>query len=369
MKIVLFIDWFLYYTVELANALSESHEVMLVTRDHNFEISSPAAPVSLKDFLDRCLHVRVQHEILRFRRSDMRNIKEILRVFKLIIKFKPDALHVQENSDWRIFLISWWFGFRRTVLTVHDVHRHPGESGRISEWMTRGFRRKAAQLVVHGESLKKELVNESVAFADKTTVIPHGAFGIYRHWDDSEIAEEKHTILLFGRMTPYKGLGIILEAEPLISREIPDINVILAGRGPELVRLRSAMVDNPHFEIHDGFIANEDIPRFFRRAAIVILPYTEASQSGVVPLAYVFGKPVIVTSVGSIPEVVRHGETGLIVSPRAPRELAEAVLGLLNDPSRRESMGKNARFMADTELSWGTIAAKTTQLYSRVINR
>jgi len=369
LKIVLLIDWFLYYTVELANALAENHEVMLITRDHNFEFSSPEEPVQLKDFLNGCLNRNVRHEVLRFRRSDMRNLLEVRRILRVIKEFKPDVLHIQENSDWRIFLISWWFGFRRTVLTVHDVNRHPGEANRTAEWMEREFRRKAAQVVVHGETLKKELLNESSAYAGKTTVIPHGAFGIYRHWDDREVAEEEQTMLLFGRMTPYKGLDVILEAAPLISREIPDMKIILAGRGSELTRLRSAMVDNPHFEIHDRFIANEDIPGFFRRAAIVILPYTEASQSGVVPLAYVFGKPVVVTSVGSISEVVPHGETGLVVPPNNPKELAEAVLRLFSDHPLRESMGKNARFMADTVLSWETIAAKTTQVYSRVMNR
>jgi len=369
LKVVLVIDWFLYYTVELANALAAENEVMLITRDHNYEISSPVAPVQLKEFLDRCLNSSVQHEVLRFRRSDMRNLLEVRRILRVIKKFKPDVLHVQENSDWRIFLVSWLFGFRRTVLTVHDVHRHPGEANQASEWLTRRFRRKAAQVIVHGGNLKEALVRESMEFEGKTAVIPHGAFGIYRHWDEKEVSEEKHSILLFGRMTPYKGLNVILQAEPIISQKVPDIKIILAGKGPELTRIRSAIGDNPHFEVHDRFIANEEIPRFFRRAVIVVLPYTEASQSGVIPVAYAFGKPVIASSVGSIPEVVQHGRTGLVVAPHDPSGLAEAVIRLFNDRNLCEALGKNAYKMADTELSWKTIAAKTAQIYFRLKSR
>ena len=99
----------------------------------------------------------------------------------------------------------------------------------------------------------------------------------------------------------------------------------------------------------------------------MVLPYIEASQSGIVSLAYTFGKPVVVTNVGSIPEVVDDGQTGIIVPPENAEALAKALVELLNDDEKRERMGQNALFKAKTMLSWETIAEQTAAVYRQVV--
>jgi glycosyltransferase involved in cell wall biosynthesis len=97
------------------------------------------------------------------------------------------------------------------------------------------------------------------------------------------------------------------------------------------------------------------------------LPYIEASQSGVIPTAYGFKKPVVVTSAGSIPEIVDDGITGFIVPPKDVNALAEAIIKLLKDRELRRKMGENAYKKLKKDLSWDNIAEKTIQVYKETI--
>lgn len=364
MKIVMMIDWFLYYTVELVNALSREHQVMLITRDHNFEISSADNPVNLDEFLDECLDGRVVREKLRYRLGNIKSFPEMIRIYKEIRKFDPNVIHVQENSDWRILLLAALSGFSKVVLTVHDVVRHPGDTKNIMRVLSRYFRKKVKRIIVHGEYLKEQLLLKSKKFKNKIWVVPLGAFSLYKKWDDSSVKTEENSILFFGRISEYKGIDVLVKAEPLIAQEIPDIKIIVAGRGEDICKYGSHIMEHPHFEIHDRFIADHEVPLFFRRASLVILPYKEASQSAVIPIAYLFGKPVVVSDVGSIPEVVEQGRTGFIVSPDNPQDLADAIVKILKNPELKRSMSQNVAQKLEMDLSPTQIARKTTEVYA-----
>jgi glycosyltransferase involved in cell wall biosynthesis len=367
MRILFLIDWHLYYTAELANALSEQNDIMLITRDHNFEISSPDDPVSLDEFLKSALDGRIRRETLRYKRRAVRNLAEIVRIRAAIREFEPDVIHIQETVDWRILAVAASFkGKKKIVVTVHDVVSHLGETRGVQDIFWRILVRVADVVIVHGHFLKHQLLQR---FPDlgrrvKIGVVPHGAYSIYRKWDSNGIPEEPNTILFFGRISKYKGIEALIEAHKLIRREIPDTRIILAGRGDDLSRYQCIMDDGSGFEIHNRFIPNSEVPRFFRRSSVVVLPYLEASQSGVVAIAYVFGKPVVVTDVGSIPEVIERGETGFIVPPNDPAALAAAIVRLLNDSDLRQRMGKAAMNKANGELSWRMIATKTMREYA-----
>ena len=105
----------------------------------------------------------------------------------------------------------------------------------------------------------------------------------------------------------------------------------------------------------------------FQKASVVVLPYLEATQSGVIPIAYNFGKPVIVTDVGSIREVVENGKEGFVIPPRDMKALAVAIVKILSDDGLRDHMGQNAYQKINTELSWGTIAKQTLEAYKLAV--
>ena len=166
-------------------------------------------------------------------------------------------------------------------------------------------------------------------------------------------------------MRKNKGLEYLIKAEPHLRKKIKNIKIIIAGENPYF-EYDESMLSSPHYEIANQFIPNQDIPQYFRRASLVVLPYISATQSGIIPLAFAFGKPVVATSVGAIPEIVENGKTGLLVEPKNEIALAEAICKVLLNPNLLKKMSKNALRYCDDELSWDAIAQKTIKIYEEL---
>ena len=364
MKVVYLLDWFLYYATELANAMAVEHEVLLVPRDHAHEVSSPEAPMSLDDYLAASLSPAVKTDRLRHRRGDPRSLLEVLRLSRRISRMDADVLHVQETSDWRIVLLALLHRRRQLVVTVHDVEKHPGERRGVQGVLFRLLLRLADKVVVHGEVLKDQFRRVFPGRSDRVEIasIPHGVLSMYRAWDDPAVEEEPATVLFFGRVCPYKGLEDLFAVQPAVSAAVPRARFVIAGKGP-IEDYSAAPHDPAAFELHNRFIPNQEVPRLFRRAAVVVLPYVEASQSGVIPVAYAFGKPVVATRIGGLPEAVEDGGSGLLIEPGRRDQLAAAIIRILADDRLRARLAQGARRFAETRLSWREIAAQTTRLY------
>jgi len=123
------------------------------------------------------------------------------------------------------------------------------------------------------------------------------------------------------------------------------------------------MVKPERYTILNRWIPDEERDELFRRAAVVVLPYVSASQSGVVSVAYNHAKPVVATNVGALPEAVRDGVTGFIVPPRDHIALAEAVVKLLDDSVLRHRMGVAGQEMLWKECAPEVVARRTEEVY------
>jgi glycosyltransferase involved in cell wall biosynthesis len=247
---------------------------------------------------------------------------------------------------------------------------HAGDASQrnIPQWVRDLAVHRSHRIITHAEALKKMILQRFNLPAELVTVIPVGEFSIYRHWDPGIWTEQEGNILFFGRVWPYKGLDYLIAAEPIISQVCPNASIVIAGRGEKLERYRAMMVHPDRFKVLNRYIPRADVPRLFQQASIIVLPYTEASQSGVIPLAYAFGKPVVATRVGGIPEMVDDEVTGYLVPPRDSDSLATAVIRLLQDKETRQRMGQNALEKTKNELSWATIARQTIKVYQTAIH-
>jgi len=133
----------------------------------------------------------------------------------------------------------------------------------------------------------------------------------------------------FGFVRPYKGLEVLLQALPEVVERV-GARLLVVGefwtdQGHYTTLIRNLGLEE-HVTIINRYVPNEEVGLYFAAADVVVLPYVEATQSAVVPIAYSFHKPVITTDVGGLAEVVKDGETGLIVPPRDSAALTKAVI-------------------------------------------
>jgi glycosyltransferase involved in cell wall biosynthesis len=286
--------------------------------------------------------------------------------------FRCDVIHLQECGN-PINLLFVLFGFKPVVATVHDVNVHPGKEFLSKKswqlWVLNKIRRYGySKIIVHGEKLKKQFIAHYNRPDKDIFVVPHGCLFSFLPDKERKSPEEPHTVLFFGRIEEYKGLKYLIKAEPLASEVFPDFKVIVAGRGDDMETYKSILSSNPHFEVHDRFIPNNEVASFFQRASAVVLPYIEASQSGIVAMAFAFGKPVIVTNVGSLPEMVEHDVTGIVIPSKDKMALSGAILDLLSGTQKRRYLSQNARQATLNRFSWRNIAMLTDKVYQNTID-
>jgi glycosyltransferase involved in cell wall biosynthesis len=345
------------YTIELSEALNDFVDLMLMMPEKQVERFRSVIASKVK--------------LCPFKQSRMRYPTNLLHVWRMVEKiraFDPDVVHIQRGDPWFNFSLPL---LRRygLVTTIHDVELHTGdkESTRIPEFTHKLAIHFADQIIVHGEELSAQMIKKTNKLTGDVNVLSRGINSIYTRYIEDNVETEPSLILFFGRIWEYKGLRYLIEAEPIVTKEIPDVKIIIAGRGENVNSYRKMMINEEKFIVYNHHISNKMVAELFQKASVVVLPYTDASQSGVVPLAYAFRKPVVVTNVGSLSEVVDDGITGHIVPPRDPRRLAEAIIDMLKDEEKRIRMGENGYRKATEQLSWNKIAEKTLYVYKKAL--
>ena len=346
------------YSVRLANALAEHADILLVMPDQIIEPHLSKLNNSVK--------------LLRFRnprlRQPIRQIRNIRQLISQIHEFNPNVVHYQGTHLWFDLALPW---LRRypLVFTIHDIRPHPGDrlSQKTPQWIENFARRRANEFIVHTQYTCNLLLREWPSAAKKASVIPHIQIGAAP--SSARMEESEELVLFFGRIWEYKGLEYLVRAEPLITAKVPNVRFLIAGEGEDFARYRRMMVHPERFIVHNEYIPENQAADYFRRASVVVLPYIEASQSGVIPMAYSAGKPVVATTVGGLPETVENGRTGYLVPPQDSARLAEAVTKLLLDQSLRRSMGADAKRKIEKECSPSVVAEKTMEIYHRAVQR
>lgn len=360
-KVLLFSTQWPEYMIELANALSK-HCTTGLLLPSNHRLTETHRRLISKDVSFFTFEV-VFHKSIRD------NFRMALAVRKVICFFDPEIIHIQANGHkWFPLIYLSLLRKPKIVNTIHDPYLHPGDMLSLKtkeRWSKIGGKLYTSRYVVHGEFLKKELVRSYglKSADDRIDVIPHGNFSIYKSFQKRQVKQEEDLILFFGRIWKYKGLDYFIKAANILTKKGSRYKYVIAGIGENLQPYQELIDDPGSFEIHNYRIPLEDAGIFFQRACIIVLPYIDASQSGVIPVAFAYARPVVVTEVGSLSEVVDDSVEGYIVPPCDEIKLAEAIEKLMKDPGLRKTMGENAQKKAGTYLSWNRIASLTMETY------
>jgi glycosyltransferase involved in cell wall biosynthesis len=153
--------------------------------------------------------------------------------------------------------------------------------------------------------------------------------------------------LFFGRLERYKGLSDLLVAATMLHKEEHEKRLVLAGPGsPSGVDLNTL---SPCVEVRNRLVQDAEAVDLFQRCGVLVLPYLDATQSALIPAAYYFSKPVIVSRTGALPEYVQEGTTGWVVPPGNPAALAACLSEAHEDPARLQRMGHAGRAWYDDQ--------------------
>lgn len=274
-----------------------------------------------------------------------------IRLKKIIKEFSPDYVYIP--------MIHWWNPIvnliskpAKVIFTVHDVTQHKGEENLLADSLRKLILKQSERVIILSEALREKLVYQKVK-SEIISVIPHANFSYYsENFELSKKEYKGNRLIFFGRINPYKGLDVLLEAMKLVVKEKPNTLLSIVGNGDLSDYKENLSLLEKNIELHVRWIKDEEVEGFFRESDICIVPYVEASQSGVIPLSYSLGVPVIASDIGGIPEQVINGETGYLVSPGNAVELAQVIIDLVGNMEKTVKMGEKAYEYAHEKLTW-----------------
>jgi glycosyltransferase involved in cell wall biosynthesis len=348
-KLVVFSRNYPEYCFRYANAMARHGDVLLIMdRDWTttlFDIAG--AP---------------KHDRLTVYLEDLGSLWSVpvslAKVLRRIFLFRPDYVHLQEVPDLVAPVLALTLRpFFRIIWTVHDPLPHSGRDAQLRGRLALQHlgRRLADLVVVHGPSCHDHFIREYPGFAGRVLLSHHGVMMTPPATKD---AGHPNTVLFFGRMEKYKGLDTLIEAAEILDRRGVDYRMVVAGQGPELDRNLERLQGLPRFRVVRGIVPPKQTSELFHGADIVVLPYKDASQSGVAAAAFGSHCPVIASRVGGLPDVVEHGLNGLLVEPDNAVALADALQEILQHRDVLERLTDGARATAQGKLSWSTIASE-----------
>jgi glycosyltransferase involved in cell wall biosynthesis len=271
-------------------------------------------------------------------------------------------------------------------LTVHNVNAgtRDGKDGLLNRLTLRIQYLLHHHLFVHTELMKRQLQQDFGVPNGKISVIP---FGLNSTVPDTALdaagarvklalAPTDQVLLFFGNIAPYKGLEFLVRALVLLKAQLPRLRLIIAGRpkGEEsywkevAAEINAGEIDQRTTQRIE-YVPDADTEIYFKAADVVVLPYTNVFQSGVLFLAYNFGVPVIASEVASMREDIVEGTTGLLCRPADVEDLASTIKIFfssdlsLGDSSHRRRIQEFAR----ERYSWTKVATETRRVYKSLI--
>lgn len=347
------------YTYNLCNALGKENEIILAT-SKNYELDNYERRFRLEKVFHRSLTYPFHY----------------FKFLELLKKERPDIVHLQwlPLSIFDMTCLRLLSRYFKIVITAHDVLPH---SERFYHFRVfREIYKKADAIIVHSQSNKVEMARLFGIDTSRLFVIPMGNYMFFEAKSkisradarrEMELYTDDKVVLFFGHILRYKGLEYLLKAMKGVIKEIPTAKLIIAGEPQEdfapYQRLISKLGIKKHLLMDLEYLPFDRVVRYFSAADIVALPYTKTYQSAVLQLAYAFGRPVIVTRTGGLPDVVEEGKSGYIVPAEDADGLAKALIDILSDDDKLRGMGEYAQRLAETKYSWETIAGMTLSVY------
>lgn len=285
-----------------------------------------------------------------------------LILFLAVFRENPSFVLVTHFHPW-VVVVLCATRLRRAKFfyTLHDNPFAPKERGLslLATHLEKFFCRHADLVVTHSNFVRNAVA--TYLQGKPIFTIPLGA---YTHLcKNASSVTSRHTphFLFLGRIEPFKGIEVLVEAYRMVRERLPTLTLTIAGRGKIPEPLCNKM-EQLGIRLVNRWLSTEETCALMREADVVVLPYRDATQSGVISLAMAHGLPVIASAVGGLPEQVIDGKTGFLVKPGDARDLSQKMEILAKDESLRRQFRENQLKLASTTFSWDTAAEKLIEI-------
>lgn len=319
-----------YYTGLLYNNLKGKHDVKMIS----YKMQYPKILFHREqiDYEDKAVVIEDVEYLI-----NTANPLNWISVSKYINSLHVDLVIFQWLHPY--FAPCFWFlsksiKYGKCLFVCHNVLPH--ERFPFDKKLTAMALKQGDFFIVHSKEDKKQL--KSIVHDANCKINVHPAYDFFRKKNISKrkgreelkLKADDNVLLFFGLIREYKGLKHLLNALPQIIEEIPNVKLLIAGEFCEDKDQYLQIIRKNHLEkyikVYGRHLPTDEVEKFFVASDIVILPYESATQSGVIQVAYSFNKPVLATNVGGLPDVVEHMNTGYIVQPFSPQEIAKATI-------------------------------------------
>lgn len=289
------------------------------------------------------------------------------------------------KDDPELVIFQWWHPYfvpcfwslckllrkRKVLFICHNVFPH--ERFPMDRFLAKLMLRQGDYFIAQSRMDAEDLL--SVKSDASYVVTPHPTYNAFKIKNLSmkearqilKIQDQTKTLLFFGFVREYKGLKYLLQAMPEIREKVSDTQLWIVGDfgsdKDEYMKLIRELDIGEQIKVVGGYIADTEVEKYFAASDLVVLPYISATQSGIVQIAYGLERPVLVTDVGGLPDVVTDRKTGYVVEPQSPHAIAEAVQDFF-EQNRAEEFAANIR-EEEERFSWSTFADKLVDLVGK----
>jgi glycosyltransferase involved in cell wall biosynthesis len=325
-----------------------------------------------------------------------RKVRRILTYYSRLIRYawvaRPKIFHILWNNRFQTFdrtvlMLFYKLQGKKIVFTAHNVNagKRDANDSALNRLTLRIQYHLADRIFVHTEKMRSELLADFGVHAPSITVIPFGINNAVPHTTLSReqarqrlgVAKEEKAILFFGRIGPYKGLEYLVEAFEQILAKDDAYRLLIVGKPKggakkylEGIQKKISLHIKPGRVVQRiEFVSDQDTELYFKAADVLILPYTEVCQSGVLLLSYSFGLPVIATDVGSMREGIVEGKTGLLCQPGDTVNLARTIEAYFSGDlyAQLDQRRQEIRDYAHLQNSWDLVGDMTIAVYSDLL--